>query len=62
MLHVINNSPLGKLYKENPFCCGAERYFYSVYVYLDDKMLFGAIDKKQILLQGDRLYIYEFER
>lgn len=39
---------------------GEEMEIYSVYVYFDDKMIFTANNKKEILHQGDKLFIYNF--
>ena len=39
---------------------GEEKEIYGVYVYFEGKMIFATNDKKEIIHQGNKLFIYNF--
>lgn len=49
-----------KIEKDYYLYGGEKKEIYNVYIYLEDKMIFTAREKKEILQQSNKLFIYNF--
>lgn len=49
-----------KIGKDHYIYGGEKKYIYEVYIYLNENCIFSAIDKKEIIKQDKKLFIYNF--